>query len=527
MSRIHSSRKTPVTLALQYQAAQYTRTRHPERPSVACHTATLDAPTQTQEHQAQEEATFDWAKQWYPVAFVDDLDPTKPHSIELLGKRLVLWRDAEKRWRTFEDKCPHRLAPLSEGRIEPEDGTLMCSYHGWRFQGDGACTKVPQALDEKANAAACSNSRSSAVSHPTQVRQGYVHVWGDGSPAAFIDAAAKPPMLVPELDPEAESAVLRDGTEPLNAGKRYLRDLPYGWDFLVENLMDPSHVAFSHHGILGKRDAPGVGHYEMTPTPESSPIRKLGQAQDSVSLEVTSRGMGRPFTYSVQFVAPCLVRYYMPGFMGGEYAQMWMIATPTKPGWCRCLWWFFAPAQTASKRTKTLARLPTWLDHQTRSAVFDGDNVFLHGADRIAHDLEESTGSKWKGAYFMPAQADRTVTEFRRWLDKRGQGGPTPGHPGPILEDRRVLLDRYEQHVKHCNACQKAMSVFKALRVAAVVVAAAALLTASGLVGGGARLSSLPVVALGIVALACCAAWQKLSGQVEKFYFTDYKHSET
>ena len=55
-------------------------------------------------------------------------------------------------------------------------------------------------------------------------------------------------------------------------------------------------------------------------------------------------------------------------FMGGEYAQMWMIATPTKPGWCRCLWWFFAPAQTASKRTKTLARLPTWLDHQTRSA---------------------------------------------------------------------------------------------------------------------------------------------------------------
>ena len=47
------------------------------------------------------------------MAFVDDLDTTKPHSIELLGKRLVLWRDAEKRWRTFEDKCPHRLAPLS------------------------------------------------------------------------------------------------------------------------------------------------------------------------------------------------------------------------------------------------------------------------------------------------------------------------------------------------------------------------------------------------------------------------------
>ena len=42
-------------------------------------------------------------------------------------------------------------------------------------------------------------------------------------------------------------------------------------------------------------------------------MRELGRGQDSISLEVTSRGMGRPFTYSVQFVAPCLVRYYMPG----------------------------------------------------------------------------------------------------------------------------------------------------------------------------------------------------------------------
>ncbi len=73
----------------------------------------------------------------------------------------------------------------------------------------------------------------------------------------------------------------------------------------------------------------------------------------------------------------------------------------------------------------------------------------------------------------------------------------------------------------------QALNVFKALRVAAVVVAAAALLTASGLVGGGARIASVPVLALGIAAVVCCAAWQKLSGQVEKFYFTDYRHSET
>ena len=47
---------------------------------------------------------------------------------------------------------------------------------------------------------------------------------------------------------------LQQGLAPAD-GLVLCADLPYGWDFLVENLMDPSHVAFSHHGILGKRYA--------------------------------------------------------------------------------------------------------------------------------------------------------------------------------------------------------------------------------------------------------------------------------
>lgn len=40
-----------------------------------------------------------------------------------------------RRWSVFEDRCPHRLAPLSEGRIEPSTGHLMCSYHGGWGEG--------------------------------------------------------------------------------------------------------------------------------------------------------------------------------------------------------------------------------------------------------------------------------------------------------------------------------------------------------------------------------------------------------
>ncbi|MEB3331526.1 MAG: Rieske 2Fe-2S domain-containing protein, partial [Synechococcaceae cyanobacterium] len=48
-------------------------------------------------------------------------------------------------FRVFLDLCPHRLAPLSQGRIDPDSGLLTCSYHGWSFDGDGLCRRIPQA----------------------------------------------------------------------------------------------------------------------------------------------------------------------------------------------------------------------------------------------------------------------------------------------------------------------------------------------------------------------------------------------
>jgi hypothetical protein len=51
-----------------------------------------------------------------------------------------------------------------------EGGQLMCSYHGWKFTGEGGCTSIPQALDSKAQAAALDSPRSCATALPTQVR---------------------------------------------------------------------------------------------------------------------------------------------------------------------------------------------------------------------------------------------------------------------------------------------------------------------------------------------------------------------
>lgn len=39
--------------------------------------------------QAAPSGTFDWGKQWYPMAIAADLDAGRPHAVELLGQPLV------------------------------------------------------------------------------------------------------------------------------------------------------------------------------------------------------------------------------------------------------------------------------------------------------------------------------------------------------------------------------------------------------------------------------------------------------
>ena len=79
------------------------------------------------------------ARQWMALARNEDVTDT-PLRAELLGEAVVLWRN-ETGLQAFRDLCIHRGAALSLGRVE--GGELVCPYHGWRYGGDGACTRIP------------------------------------------------------------------------------------------------------------------------------------------------------------------------------------------------------------------------------------------------------------------------------------------------------------------------------------------------------------------------------------------------
>ncbi len=83
--------------------------------------------------------------QWYVVAKSADLKRGVPLAVTRLGRKLVLWRDAQGKAHCVEDYCPHRGAPLSRGLVI--EGQLSCRYHGVVVDGDGRIAKVPAMPD--------------------------------------------------------------------------------------------------------------------------------------------------------------------------------------------------------------------------------------------------------------------------------------------------------------------------------------------------------------------------------------------
>jgi len=78
---------------------------------------------------------------WYPVIESARVSADEPTGFTILGEALAAWRDRAGRPHIVRDKCPHRAAKLSQGRVLA--GDLQCRWHGLRFDGGGRCTLIP------------------------------------------------------------------------------------------------------------------------------------------------------------------------------------------------------------------------------------------------------------------------------------------------------------------------------------------------------------------------------------------------
>ncbi len=76
---------------------------------------------------------------WTVVASSKELMKS-PLRVSCKGISVVLFRSGNH-LRALKDQCPHRGLPLSMGCVDGD--SIICSYHGWRFNGVGEQLEMP------------------------------------------------------------------------------------------------------------------------------------------------------------------------------------------------------------------------------------------------------------------------------------------------------------------------------------------------------------------------------------------------
>lgn len=166
---------------------------------------------------------------WFVACPATDLRRA-PISRTIQTTPLVIWRRADATPAALLDRCAHRNVPLSLGSCA-ESGQIQCAYHGWRFDGAGACRLVPGRVVD--DGAAGSGARSRHVPAFACVEQdGFI--WVFSTPDAV---PAGPPPRFPHLDDAGYGAIRRSFRieGPMHAA--------------IENALDVPHTAFLHRSL--------------------------------------------------------------------------------------------------------------------------------------------------------------------------------------------------------------------------------------------------------------------------------------
>jgi vanillate O-demethylase monooxygenase subunit len=164
---------------------------------------------------------------WYAAAFSDEVSED-PFPRTLLGQPMVIYRMSDGRPAMLMDRCPHRFAPLSRGKVRGD--SLECPYHGLTFDASGACIHNPHKKGGGSLKAA------QTLAYPLMEKYGFIWFW-PGDPAR-IDVEALPRITFLE-QPEKFSTV-----------KNRLH-VKGNYQLIIDNLLDLSHAAYIHPQFAG------------------------------------------------------------------------------------------------------------------------------------------------------------------------------------------------------------------------------------------------------------------------------------
>ena len=157
---------------------------------------------------------------WQPIAAKSEMNAVWTKRIRLLGEDLVLFKDRTGTFGLIGEFCPHRNVSFAYGI--PEADGIRCAYHGWKFNGAGACIDQPNEPE-----GSTFKDKTKTAGYPVQELGGLLWAYLGPLPAPQI----------PRYDGfVAEGAIRMVGSAVVNCN----------WLQIMENSVDPVHTEWLH-----------------------------------------------------------------------------------------------------------------------------------------------------------------------------------------------------------------------------------------------------------------------------------------
>ena len=161
---------------------------------------------------------------WYMAAWPEEIVAGALMPRTILERQVVLFRKQDGSPAALDDRCPHRIVPLSRGRLVGD--AIECGYHGLTFDCAGSCVANPHGDRSVPRAAR-------VRAYPVLEQHGVVWIW-------MGDASLADPGSIPDVPYLKDSDLYKTTHVKVPADYRY--------DLLIDNLMDLSHAEYLHKG---------------------------------------------------------------------------------------------------------------------------------------------------------------------------------------------------------------------------------------------------------------------------------------
>jgi aminopyrrolnitrin oxygenase len=78
---------------------------------------------------------------WFVACNANELPVGQARTLDLLGRRITVYRGSDGRPHALDARCPHLGADLGQGTVHGD--LVRCALHAWEFGPDGHCTAAP------------------------------------------------------------------------------------------------------------------------------------------------------------------------------------------------------------------------------------------------------------------------------------------------------------------------------------------------------------------------------------------------